>query len=142
MISYSNQDKQKIIFEAYTNPKFLNKDFKDNEHTIKEHSGVCVDDIKLNLYFDGEKLIKAEYIGDGCSIFKASVELILEKVLNKDKKEILEIIDTYFKMINGENISEAEEDLLEKLNVFKNVKIHLNRLECASIMCRAIKKGL
>ena len=44
------------------------------------------------------------------------------------------------KKLDDKNIASLKK--LEKLQVFENVKVHLNRLECASIIYRAFKKAL
>ncbi|PYF43705.1 iron-sulfur cluster assembly scaffold protein [Metamycoplasma alkalescens] len=136
---YNNQEKQKIIFDCYSTPKYkLNT--KKNQG-ISEHSSVCVDEIELYLSFKNDLLVNAEYYAIGCAIFIASIELMIENLLNKTKKEINEILDQYFQMINEGNTQNKNFDL-GKLSVFENVKIHLNRLECASIIYRAFKKGI
>ncbi|MGX9339532.1 iron-sulfur cluster assembly scaffold protein [Mycoplasma sp. 1781] len=137
--SFSTQEKQQIIFNSYSEPKHSLSIPRGNG--IKEHSRVCVDDIELNLLFENDKLIDAKYYATGCAIFISSVELMIDQVLNKDKSEILCILEEYFKLINREEQIDINIDL-GKLLVFENVKVHLNRLECASIVYRAFKKGL
>ncbi len=142
MTSYSNQEKQKIIFEAYSSNKYFNENLNITESSVSDHSAVCVDDIVINFSFENDILKSAEYKGVGCSIFKSSIVLMLDMFINKSKEEINSILDTYFNVINKSESTEEEEIKLEKLVVFKNVKVHLNRLECASIMYRAVKKGI
>ncbi|WP_330463275.1 iron-sulfur cluster assembly scaffold protein [Metamycoplasma gateae] len=138
MKSFSNVEKQQIIFNAYSNPKFK----LDNKTGvgINEHSQVCVDEIELNLKFENDLLVEAKYFANGCAIFISSIELVINELLNKSKEDIKQILENYFKLINKEEIEESVD--LGNLYVFENVKIHLNRLECASIVYRAFKKGL
>ena len=86
----------------------------------------------------------AKYEAVGCGVFLASCDLAIDLFLNKSKTEISKLLDLYFKMINkkldDKNIASLKK--LEKLQVFENVKVHLNRLECASIIYRAFKKVL
>ncbi|RMA78497.1 nitrogen fixation NifU-like protein [Metamycoplasma subdolum] len=141
MTSYSNQEKQKIIFEAYANPKHKLQTL-NTKNFIFEKSNICVDNLKLNLIWEKEVLKNAEYSLEGCAVFSASVELVIELIVGKNKQEINEIIDIYEEMINGKEINNKSRERLEKLIVFEKVKTHLNRLECASIIIRAIRKGL
>ncbi|ENY69308.1 Aminotransferase protein U (nitrogen fixation protein NifU) [Metamycoplasma auris 15026] len=139
MKSYSNQEKQRIIFDNYANPKYK----LDNKKNcgIFEHSSVCVDEIELHLTFKDDILIDANYYALGCAIFLSSIEIMIKQLLNKNKQEINVILDNYFKMINKTEFDAKNIDLGD-LCVFENVKVHLNRLECASIIYRAFKKGL
>ncbi|WP_261368983.1 iron-sulfur cluster assembly scaffold protein [Mycoplasma struthionis] len=139
---YNNEQKQKIIFEAYQNPQYKKDKIIETNKTIKEHSLVCVDDIKINFEFENDYLKNVEYEATGCAIFLSSVEIMIKENINKTKKQIQNILETYFKMINSTELNENEADLLNKLTVFQNVKVHLNRLECASIIYRSFKKGL
>ncbi|WP_373436105.1 iron-sulfur cluster assembly scaffold protein [Metamycoplasma equirhinis] len=142
MIFYNPNEIREIIFSAYLNPKFKIEELPHNNKTIFEHSNVCVDTIELNLEFNDNVLIDAKYKAEGCTIFIASIELMLDNILNKDRIEIKKIIDAYFAMINNNNLNDNDFDLLNKLIVFKNVKNSFNRLECASIIYRAISKGI
>ncbi|VEU79450.1 Aminotransferase U-like protein [Metamycoplasma cloacale] len=128
--------------DAYVNPKYKKESIELTDSTIVEHSNVCVDDIKLNLFFDNDILVNAEYQAMGCAIFLSSCDLMIAEIMNKSKLEIIKLINNYFSLINGENVSQDDKEKLNLLNVFENVKIHYNRLECASIIYRAIKRGL
>ncbi|AXE60881.1 iron-sulfur cluster assembly scaffold protein [[Mycoplasma] phocae] len=142
MSSYSNVEKQKIVFDAYLNPKRKKDGIKINSKTIIENSNICVDNLKINLVFKRDVLTSAEYEAIGCSIFLASIELMLEELMNKSKEEIRNIIDAYFEMINNSRLDQNKSSVVNKLAVLENVKKHLNRLECASIIYRAILRSL
>ena len=83
-----------------------------------------------------------EYCAKGCSIFLSSVELMIQQILNKNKLEINEILNEYKTMIDTSTISQRGGEILGKLVVYQNVRVHLNRLECASIIFRLIKKAV
>ncbi|MBN0970924.1 iron-sulfur cluster assembly scaffold protein [Mycoplasma phocoeninasale] len=142
MSFYSNVEKQKIVFDAYLNPKHKKETIKISDKTIIENSNICVDNLKINLSFKNDILISAEYEAIGCSIFLASIELMIDQLINKHKDEISDIVNVYFDMINNSNLDEVKAAKLDKLAVLENVKKHLNRLECASIIYRAVKRSL
>ncbi|MDC8920211.1 iron-sulfur cluster assembly scaffold protein [Metamycoplasma hyosynoviae] len=141
LTTYSNDEIRKIIFEAYINPKYKKSKIELKDNTIFEHSNICVDDLKINLIWENDNLIEVEYEAVGCLIFLSSVDLFIEFVLNKSKSEIANILDQYFEMINLNDKSKTYCEI-KKLQVFRNVKVHFNRLECASIIYRAFKKGI
>ncbi|WP_274541128.1 iron-sulfur cluster assembly scaffold protein [[Mycoplasma] anseris] len=128
--------------DAYTKPQYKKDQIIQNKNTLSEHSTVCVDDIQMNLVFENNVLKNVEYKAKGCAIFLASVELFIKQALYKTKVEINSILDDYFEMINTNQIDEQKASNLDKLIVFKNVKVHLNRLECASIIYRIFKKAI
>jgi aminotransferase protein U homolog (nitrogenfixation protein nifU) len=72
----------------------------------------------------------------------ASVDLAIDLFINKQKEEIIELLDIYFKMINTSQIADKDYEKLGALAVFKNVKNNFNRLECASIIYRAFRKEI
>lgn len=67
---------------------------------------------------------------------------MLAQIKDRTLNEIETILDLYLAMLNGKKLVEEEQEKLGKLIIFENVKVHLNRLECASIIYRVIKKGL
>ncbi|AZZ65467.1 iron-sulfur cluster assembly scaffold protein [Metamycoplasma phocicerebrale] len=138
MKSFNNIEKQQVIFNAYSSPKYSLKEKK--EGGIIEHSSICVDEINLYLNFKNDNLIEAKYFATGCAVFISSIEIMIKNLLNKSKKEISIILNNYFNMINQNEYDKSIE--LNDLLVFENVKAHLNRLECASIIYRAFKKGI
>ena len=138
---YTNKEIQKIIFNAYQNPKYKKENINVTNKTITEHSKICVDDLQINFSWNNAKLINVEYKAIGCAVFLASCDLMCELIMNKHIDEIKEISNLYFDLINNKNISDNF-DKLDKLLVFKNVGTHLNRIECASIIYRALKREI
>jgi nitrogen fixation NifU-like protein len=93
--------------------------------------------IKWN--FINDKLYSVVWNGEGCAIFKSSVDIFLEHILNKSKKQIIKIANEYEKFINQKP---ANEKILGKLIIYKNVKKQFNRLICANIISQSIIKNL
>lgn len=142
MTFYNNKQIQSIILEAYTKPKYKVNLLDNNKTIIKEHSGVCVDDLQIQFDWKNNVLVKSNYIADGCAVFLASVDLAIDLFINKQKEDIIELLDIYFKMINTSQIADKDYEKLGALAVFKNVKNNFNRLECASIIYRAFRKEI
>lgn len=133
MIFYNENDKRKIIMDYYLNPrnkveKFSNSNYKN----VYIHSSSCVDEIKL--YFNKDKT-DFKFEAQGCAIFLSSCEIFIEiiKTIGFDKKDIL--INNYRNLVNKKQINEDERLMLDKLNIFENVSRHLNRKECALLIC-------
>lgn len=135
---YNNPNKKReIIMEHYINPQ--NKKDLYNEKTIDVFSEQCVDELKLHITFENNKVKEAFWDGIGCAVFKSSVDIFLNLIKNKDKNEVKEIVQNFDDLIHGkkENI-----ESLKELNIFNNVHKQLNRLSCAKMIIRAIKKAI
>lgn len=131
LIFYSDKQKKDLIMSHYLNPKYKNDDLQINNKSIYLHSSSCVDEITLN--YDLEKNF-FEYKAQGCVIFLSSIEIFIERVLQIGFDNLNLLISLYKKLINQEILNETEKIFLDKLNIFHNVKRHLNRLECASLI--------
>ena len=141
MTFYSDKEIRDIIFNSYNRPKYANEKINITSLTIKEHSNVCVDDLLINFHWKNNVLVNVEYKAIGCAVFISSCDLMCELILNKTKEKIKSLNDLYFDLINSSNATQKHESL-KKMLVFKKIKTHLNRLECGSIIYRAIKKEI
>ena len=136
--SKDNNLKREVIMDYYSTPKLKSK----LESTDIDHfSTQCVDEIHIKWDFENGKLTKVNWDGVGCAVCLSSTDMFLEKTLNKSKDEILELAYQYENMIN-QNGQPYDENLLEKLLVYSNVKSQLNRLYCANMISQAIIKTL
>lgn len=137
MISYSNEEKRKIIMDYYLNPKFKKSSIIETEKTLYIHSSSCVDEIKINI---NSKMNDIEYWAQGCAIFLSSVEIFIERLkeIGWDKKEIL--INNFRDLVNQTN-DKIDYKLLDKLIIYSNVKKHLNRVECALLITKLLENN-
>lgn len=133
MISYSDAEKRKIIMDNYLNPKWKKPQIIETDKTLYIHSSSCVDEIKINISEDKQKI---EYSAQGCAIFLASVEIFIARLnqIGWDKKKTL--IENFKDLVNQYKLKEIDKELLGELNVFANVKKHLNRIECALLITK------
>lgn len=138
MTSFKNIDtKRKLIMKHYNKPLFY-KEFNEKADIVS-YSNQCIDQFHIKWKFENEKLIEVFWYGKGCAIFKSSVDIFLELILNKSKKEILNLAKEYEKMINQKPFNEK---MMQKLIIFQNVKKQLNRLHCANMISQAIIKNI
>ncbi len=138
MISYSENDKRKIIMDYYTNPRSrIEKKDIPNYNSKYLHSSSCVDEITL--YYDNDKK-DWKFVGQGCAIFLSSSEIFIERIKEIGFENKMQLIENYEKLINfPKSIDSKEKYLLEKLMIFENVNKHLNRKECALIISNIFK---
>ena len=128
-----------------------------NEHTInpihKENmdsptfclEGVnpsCGDQITLQMKLgpDG-KISDASFIGSGCAISQASVDMMAELVIGKTKEEALALADMFDRMIKG-SVTEEELEQLDEAAALQDISHMPARVKCAMLGWRTMKQML
>lgn len=138
MISYKDEKtKRELIMKHYSQPENKKEELNPNFIQHYKHSSSCVDEITLALEIKEEKVLNTEFIGKGCAVFLASTDLFLNQIKNKNLLEVKDIIKNYQGLINREN---TDEEKIGPLVIFHNVKVHLNRLECAKLISEAVSE--
>ncbi len=128
-----------IIIENYENPNkkveenFLNKDFK----SLNFSSTSCIDNLTLFLKIEDNKIKEAFFNGMGCAVSTASTNIFCNVLINKETSIALKIIENYENMLLEK---EYDENILEDLSIFEDIKKQPNRINCASIAPSTIKK--
>ncbi|QJR43961.1 Fe-S cluster assembly sulfur transfer protein SufU [Mycoplasma miroungirhinis] len=139
MTTYSNLEKREIIYSHYEKPNNFLK-YQDAKSILDHSNTGCADNLVLNVEIKNNILTNASFNGIGCSIFIAATDIMIDILKNKTIDEIKIIIQEYENMILNSKVNNME--ILGDLVIFENVKIHLNRVECAIIISRSFKKAL
>lgn len=93
------------IMDHYKNPR--NKGVISNSDTSHhELNRSCGDDITVSIKLDGEVISNIKFTGSGCAISQAGISILSEKLLGKNKQDILKYDFEYIKKIFGVPISE------------------------------------
>ncbi|MGL5617683.1 MAG: hypothetical protein ACRCWU_01355 [Metamycoplasmataceae bacterium] len=108
----------------------------DNFKTYYHHSDNCVDEITL-IDIEGNDYA---FQATGCAVFLSSSEIFLEEAAKDNFSNVKELSAAFKKLINQENMDEKEKEIIGKLNIFSNVKKHLNRVECALMITKVFEK--
>ena len=90
----------------------------------------CGDDIILELKEENGVIVDGAFVGSGCAISQASVDMMLELVIGKTKEEALKLGDMFLRMIQGEATDE-EIDQLEEASALKDIAHMPARVKCA-----------
>ncbi len=98
-------------------------------------SASCIDDITVEAKIEDGIVKDIRFDGTACTISTASTSIMTELLRNKTTAEAREIIDNYFRMIDG---LDYNSELLEEAVAMKNVYKQANRIKCATIGWRAI----
>ncbi|UVD81943.1 iron-sulfur cluster assembly scaffold protein [Mycoplasma iguanae] len=137
MPSYSDEKtKRELIMSHYSNPIYKKEELPTWEN-IKIHSDYCVDNMEIAFHISNQKFTEVFFKGEGCAVFLAAVDLFIDEITGKNIEEAKTIAHDYEKVLKQEMSQSAK---INQLNIFQNVKTHLNRLECALLVKKAFDK--
>jgi nitrogen fixation NifU-like protein len=112
-----------FLLDRYENPRYQGK--LEDAATVSLEGGNpgCGDIVRFYLKFDGERLEKVSYEGQGCTISQASADILAE-------------------MIEGKTIPELEALNHEELMEILGEEIVQNRTRCALLSLDTLKLAL
>lgn len=121
---------REIIMDHYDHPR--NRGLVDDEsyQKVNMNSETCIDDLDIQVKFDGDKIVDLRYDGEACAICTSSTSIMSELVIGKTKEEAKIIIENYMNMIYERDY---DEDMLEEAIAFKNTHKQANRIKCATL---------
>ncbi|MCX8075013.1 MAG: SUF system NifU family Fe-S cluster assembly protein [Clostridia bacterium] len=130
-----------IILEHSQN-SYNKKVIENADITELGHNPSCGDEITLQIKFDGDIIKNIAYTGHGCAISQASASIMIDNIKGKTKKEALDEVELFLKMIKKEITDDNE---LEKLNdaiAFKNISNMPARVKCAVLAWHTLKESM
>ena len=101
----------------------------------------CGDDIILELKEENGIITDGAFVGNGCAISQASVDMMLELIIGKTKEEALALADLFTRMIKGEVTGEELEPLEEAISLADISKMPA-RVKCAVLGWRTMEELL
>ena len=109
----------------------------DSYRSLHMASESCIDDITVQTKIEDGRLKDIRFDGVACTISTASTSMMTDLLIGKTLDEARVIVDNYFQMVSGK---EYDADLLEEAVAMKNVYKQANRVKCATIGWKAMKK--
>lgn len=121
---------REIIMDHYEHPR--NRGLVDDQtyQKVNMNSDTCIDDLDIQVKFDGDKIADVRYGGEACAICTSSTSIMSTLVKGKTKAEAKKIIENYMNMIYEKDY---DEELLEEAIAFKNTHKQANRIKCATL---------
>ena len=123
--------------ELYTQIITENSRSKENRHPVEgaTHSleGVnpsCGDDIILELKEENGVIVDGAFVGSGCAISQASVDMMLDLIIGRSKEDALKLADLFSRMIKGEATGDELEPLEEAMSL-EDISKMPARVKCA-----------
>ena len=105
-------------------------DLPDANLVLEGVNPSCGDDIWLKLKVENDEIVDGAFVGDGCAISQASVDMMLDLIIGKKKDEALKLADIFLRMIKG-SVSDEELDELEEASILKDIAHMPARVKCA-----------
>lgn len=129
---------QQTILE-YSNRKDLKKEIDNPTDIQRGHNPSCGDDLTLVVKIKDELIEDASFIGSGCAISSASSAMLVELIKGKSLDETKKLLDIFFKMMYGEELSSLEEDMLEEAKLLEITKDMPARIKCSTLSWHSLK---
>lgn len=102
----------------------------------------CGDQITLQMKLNSDGIIEdASFVGSGCAVSQASVDMMADVVIGKTKEQALALADIFDRMIKGE-VSEEELEQLDEAASLQDVSHMPSRVKCAMLGWRTMKQML
>ncbi len=107
-----------------------------NYLSFHNKSSSCIDDIKVFVKIETNKILDAKFLGLGCVISVSSTDILCDILIGKTIEKANVILKQYFAMIAHESF---DEDILDELIIFKDIYQQANRIKCSLIGANAFK---
>ena len=113
------------------------------EDFTHEHEGVnpsCGDEmvLRLRLSSDGQTIEEAAFTGQGCAVSQASADIMAELVTGESVEEAKRLTNLFFRMIQGEELTEDEQDDLDEAYELASISRMPARVKCAELGWRTL----
>ena len=132
---------REILNEHNINPSHK-ANMEDATCTLEGVNPSCGDQITLQMKLDENGVITdASFIGSGCAVSQASVDMMADLVIGKTKEEALRLADIFDRMIKSSVTDEELEDL-DEAAALQDVSHMPARVKCAMLGWRTMKEML
>ena len=130
---------REILNEHNINPSHK-QDMDSPTFCLEGVNPSCGDQITLQMKIGSDGKIKdASFVGSGCAVSQASVDMMADVVIGKTKEEALALADIFDRMIKGE-VSEDELEQLDEAASLQDVSHMPSRVKCAMLGWRTMRE--
>lgn len=131
---------QQLILDHYRKPR--NKG-ELPEKTVEIHMAnpVCGDEIRLQLQIDGDRIIDARHVGQGCSISQAAVSMMTNLLKGKELSAAEGLAKRFTDMMHGDE-EPARDKALGDLRALQGVSKFPVRIKCALLGFDALQEAI
>lgn len=131
---------QQLILDHYRKPR--NKG-ELPEKTVEIHMAnpVCGDEIRLQLQVEGDRIVNARHMGQGCSISQASVSMMTNLLKGQDLSNAEALAKRFTDMMHGDS-EVAGDKTMGDLRALQGVSKFPVRIKCALLAFDALQEAI
>jgi nitrogen fixation NifU-like protein len=119
-----------IILDHYRNPR--NTDPVDSpDIDLEVNNPFCGDEFQIQMKVENDAVTAVGITGRGCAISQASASLLAELVEGKKSGEVRASVSSFRRLLQGEELSEEERDVLGDIEALGGVRKFPIRIKCA-----------
>lgn len=131
--------RREIILDNYQHP--MNRGLVEDDNYLKTNfaSESCIDNLDIMMKVEDGVVKDIVFDGEACAISTSATSIMIRSLIGKKVSEAEKILLNYQNMIEEK---EYDKELLGELNVYDEISKQPNRINCALLPSRAIKKML
>ena len=118
-----------VLTEHNIRPEFK-RDLPNADIVLEGVNPSCGDDIILELKEENGIIVDGAFVGSGCAISQASVDMMLDLIIGRSKEEALKLAGLFSRMIKGEATGDELEPLEEAMSL-EDISKMPARVKCA-----------
>ena len=132
---------REIVNEHNLNPVHRG-DLSDANLVLRGVNPSCGDDITLMLKVENGTIMEGSFIGEGCAISQASVDMMLDQITGLTVEEAVSRSELFHGMIRGEVTDDAALETLDEAASLQDISHMPARVKCAMLGWRTMKELL
>ena len=116
---------------------------KDHTHKSKNKNPLCGDEMEISVIVKNDKIIDFGYQCKSCIYCQASVSLLSRKVIQLPLENILHLLSNAEFLFN-ENFDQSKKEIINELKDFKKIinPKNISRKECLLLPFKTLSKAL
>ena len=119
-----------IILDHYRSPRNT-ATVEEPDIDLEVNNPFCGDEFHIQLKVEDDAVSQVGITGRGCAISQASASLLAELVKGKSASEVESAVDAVRRLLKGEEITDAEADILGDIEALGGVRKFPVRIKCA-----------
>lgn len=132
---------QEVILDHNKNPRNF-REIEQPSHTAKGHNPLCGDKLDVYLVVNEDGIVEdASFLGDGCSLSKASASIMTSIVKGKSVDVIKDIFYRFHDMATGKAEFDSSPEF-KRLSVFSGVRNFPVRVKCVTLSWHTLQAAL
>ena len=125
-----NELYEAIILDHYRSPRNT-APVEEPDIDLEVNNPFCGDEFHIQLKVEDDAVSQVGITGRGCAISQASASLLAELVKGKSASEVESAVSAVRRLLKGEEITDAEADILGDIEALGGVRKFPVRIKCA-----------